>query len=87
MSGTQYRSVIFFHDTNQEAAARSAVHDLEQSGRYKRPIVTEVVAAGPVYRAEEYHQQYFARHFGLSPQQAALACAIGTPAMRDAKKP
>ncbi len=85
--GTQYRSVIFFHDANQEAAAHAAVRDLDQSGRYKRPIVTEVVAAEPFYRAEEYHQQYFARHFGLSPQQAALACAIGTPAMRHAKKP
>lgn len=85
--GTQYRSVIFFHDAEQEAAARAAVRDLEQSGRYSKPIVTEIVAAAPFYRAEEYHQQYFARNFGLSPRQAALACAIGTPAMRHAKKP
>jgi peptide-methionine (S)-S-oxide reductase len=85
--GSQYRSVIFFHDAEQEAAARSAVRALEESGRYSRPIVTEIVPADTFYRAEEYHQQYFARHFGLSPQQAALACAIGTPAMRHARKP
>jgi peptide-methionine (S)-S-oxide reductase len=85
--GSQYRSAIFYHDAEQEAAARAAVRGLEQSGRFHRPIVTEIAAAGPFYRAEEYHQQYFARHFGLSPQQAAMACAIGTPAMRHAKKP
>ncbi|MGO9058092.1 MAG: peptide-methionine (S)-S-oxide reductase MsrA [Candidatus Binataceae bacterium] len=85
--GTQYRSVIFCHDAQQEAAARAAVRDLGESGRYNRPIVTEIVPATTFYRAEGYHQQYFARHFGLSPQQAALACAIGTPAMRHAKKP
>lgn len=85
--GSQYRSAIFFHDAEQEAAARAAVHALEESGAYQRPIVTEISPATPFYRAEEYHQQYFARHFGLSPQQAALACAIGSPAMRHAKKP
>jgi peptide-methionine (S)-S-oxide reductase len=84
--GSQYRSVIFYHDAGQEAAARAAVRQLEESGTYNRPIVTEIAPAGPFYRAEEYHQQYFARHFGLSPQQAALACAVGTPAMRHAKK-
>ena len=85
--GSQYRSVIFYHDGEQEAGARAAVRSLEESGSYQRPIVTAIAPAGPFYRAEEYHQQYFARHFGLSPQQAALACAIGTPAMRHAKKP
>ncbi len=84
--GTQYRSVIFFHDAEQERAARRAVRELEASGNYHRPIVTEITAAGPFYRAEEYHQQYFARHFGLSPQQAALACGVGSPVMRHAKK-
>ncbi|HKD65552.1 MAG TPA: peptide-methionine (S)-S-oxide reductase MsrA [Candidatus Binataceae bacterium] len=85
--GSQYRSVIFYHDAEQEAAARAAVRALEESGQYHRPIVTQIVPAGTFYRAEEYHQQYFARHFGLSPHQAALACAVGTPAMRHAKKP
>jgi len=57
--GTQYRSVIFFHDAEQEAAAREAKAALEKSGIFKRPIVTEIVPAPDFYRAEEYHQQYF----------------------------
>jgi peptide-methionine (S)-S-oxide reductase len=60
--GTQYRSAIFFHDAAQEAAARASKESLEKSGKLKRPIVTEIVAAGPFYRAEEYHQKYFAKH-------------------------
>src|ERR1700679_2774136 len=60
--GTQYRSAIFFHGAAQEAAARASKEALEKSGKLKRPIVTEIVAAGPFYRAEEYHQKYFAKH-------------------------
>jgi peptide-methionine (S)-S-oxide reductase len=57
--GTQYRSVVFFHDAEQEAAAREAKAALEKSGIFKKPIVTEIVPAPDFYRAEEYHQQYF----------------------------
>jgi peptide-methionine (S)-S-oxide reductase len=60
--GTQYRSAIFFHDAAQEAAALASKAALEKSGKLKLPIVTEIVAAGPFYRAEEYHQKYFAKH-------------------------
>jgi peptide-methionine (S)-S-oxide reductase len=60
--GTQYRSAIFFHDAAQQAAALASKEQLGKSGRLKRPIVTEIVAAGPFYRAEEYHQKYFAKH-------------------------
>ncbi len=56
--GTQYRSAIFFHDAQQEAAARASKEKLESSGRYKRPIVTQILPASEFYRAEEYHQQY-----------------------------
>ena len=56
--GSQYRSVIFFHTPEQEAAAKAAKEKLERSGKYKRPIVTQIVAAPTFYRAEEYHQQY-----------------------------
>lgn len=56
--GTQYRSVIFYHDDAQKAAAEASKAALESSGRFKRPIVTQIVAAGPFYRAEEYHQRY-----------------------------
>jgi len=56
--GTQYRSAIFFHDPQQEAAARASREKLESSGKYKRPIVTQIVPAAEFYRAEDYHQQY-----------------------------
>ena len=56
--GTQYRSVIFFHAPQQEAAAKASKEKLQASGKYKRPVVTEIVPAADFWRAEEYHQQY-----------------------------
>ena len=56
--GTQYRSAIFFHTPEQEAAARASKENLEASRRYQRPVVTEITPASEFYRAEEYHQQY-----------------------------
>lgn len=56
--GTQYRSVIFFHTPEQEAAAKASKEKLERSGAHKRPIVTQIVPASEFWRAEEYHQQY-----------------------------
>lgn len=67
--GTQYRSAIFTHDAAQDEAARASKTVLEASGRLSRPVVTEIEAAGPFYRAEDYHQQYFdkrGRASGLS---------------------
>jgi peptide-methionine (S)-S-oxide reductase len=57
--GTQYRSAIFFHDAEQEAAARDSKAALEKADIFRRPIVTQIVPAGAFYRAEEYHQKYF----------------------------
>jgi len=57
--GSQYRSAIFYHDAEQEAAAREAKASLDKAGGFKRPIVTEVCPAPEFYRAEDYHQQYF----------------------------
>ncbi len=56
--GSQYRSVIFFHTPEQEAAARAMKAELEAARRFRRPIVTDIVAAAPFHRAEEYHQRY-----------------------------
>lgn len=56
--GTQYRSVIFFHTPQQEAAADTSREALQRAERYKRPIVTAIVPATEFWRAEEYHQQY-----------------------------
>ncbi|HWH36082.1 MAG TPA: peptide-methionine (S)-S-oxide reductase MsrA [Acidimicrobiales bacterium] len=63
--GPQYRSAIFFHDTDQEAAARRSIEALEASGRFRRPIVTEVTPAATFWPAEDYHQQYLEKR-GLS---------------------
>lgn len=56
--GTQYRSVIFFHDTEQERVAQEAKARLDRSGCFLRPIVTAIVPAAPFWRAEACHQQY-----------------------------
>lgn len=56
--GTQYRSAVFAHSREQEAAVRASIQRLEASGRFSRPVVTEVASAGPFWRAEEYHQRY-----------------------------
>lgn len=56
--GTQYRTAIFFHSPEQEAIARKSVAALEASGKFKRPIATEITPASTFYRAEEYHQKY-----------------------------
>jgi len=60
-TGTQYRSVVFFHTPEQEAAARASKDELERSGRYGHPIVTEIVPAAEFWPAEEYHQRYLAK--------------------------
>jgi peptide-methionine (S)-S-oxide reductase len=60
--GTQYRSVIFYHTPEQEKTARLSKEQLQNSGTYKRAIVTEIVPATHFWRAEEYHQRYFEKH-------------------------
>lgn len=59
--GTQYRSVIFFHTPEQQATAQQVIAELNQS-RFAGGIVTELIAAGPFWRAEEYHQKYADKH-------------------------
>lgn len=56
--GTQYRSVVFFHSPEQEAAARASKARLEESGRFRRPIATVIEPAPTFWRAEDYHQRY-----------------------------
>lgn len=59
--GDQYRSAIFFHSPQQEVAAFKSKKSRQDSGNYKRKIVTEITATSPFYRAEEYHQKYLAK--------------------------
>lgn len=62
--GSQYRSVIFYHSPKQKNSAEAYVQQLNLSGRYNGPIVTEILPAGPFYLAEEYHQKYHEKHGG-----------------------
>lgn len=56
--GTQYRSAIFFHSPEQEREAIASKNRLQNSGAFRRPIVTQIVPAPTFYEAEDYHQQY-----------------------------
>lgn len=57
--GSQYRSAVFYHDSEQKSAAESSKQRLERSGRYWNPIVTEIEPASEFYTAEEHHQLYY----------------------------
>ena len=60
--GRQYRSAIFYHGEDQRRAAEASKRAIEESKRLDRPIATEIVAAGPFYPAEEYHQGYYEKN-------------------------
>jgi peptide-methionine (S)-S-oxide reductase len=66
--GTQYRTAIFFHSSEQQRAAMESKARLEASGKFKRPIATEIVPAQTFWRAEDYHQRYFEKRGGGSCQ-------------------
>ena len=56
--GSSYRSVIFYKNAEQKKIAEASKSDLEKKGVFKKPIVTEITAALPFYKAEDYHQHY-----------------------------
>jgi peptide-methionine (S)-S-oxide reductase len=64
--GTQYRTAVFFHSPEQEAAAKQSKAALDASGKFKRPIATEITPASTFYRAEEYHQKYLEKRGAAS---------------------
>lgn len=75
--GTQYRSVIYFHTTEQQTMAETTIRDLTADRAFSHPIVTEVAPAPKFYMAEQYHQEYFDRNprqpycqFVVSPKVA-----------------
>jgi len=61
-TGTQYRSVIFYHTPEQQAEAQISRDQLQQSGRWRNQIVTEILPVSRFYPAEAYHQRYFEKH-------------------------
>jgi peptide-methionine (S)-S-oxide reductase len=60
--GDQYRTGIFVHDDEQRRLAEASKQALVDSGRFEQPIVTEIVAAGSFYPAEDYHQDYYEKN-------------------------
>jgi peptide-methionine (S)-S-oxide reductase len=60
--GSQYRSVIFYHDEEQKRLAEKSKNDLTNAGKYKNPIVTRIEPAQKFWRAEEYHQKYLMKN-------------------------
>ncbi|MFL5341978.1 MAG: peptide-methionine (S)-S-oxide reductase MsrA [Gemmataceae bacterium] len=70
--GTQYRSVIFFHSPEQKRLAEQLIAELNAAGIWGAPIVTQVVPATEFYKAEEYHQNYFADNLAQPYCQAVV---------------
>ncbi len=60
--GTSYRSAIFFHNAEQRSIAEKVKGEVDASGKWKRPVVTEIVEAGIFYLAEDYHQDYLQKY-------------------------
>lgn len=71
--GTQYRSVIFYHSPEQKQTAESLIRELDESGVWGRPIVTQIVPFEDYYRAEEYHQEYYQKNPFQGYCQAVIA--------------
>ena len=70
--GDQYRSEIFYQNAEQEAAAMASRERLQQSGRFRRPIVTAINPAETFYMAEDYHQQYLEKR-GMASCHVSMA--------------
>ncbi len=79
--GTQYRSAIFYHTPEQQTLAEHYKRELDASGAFARPIVTEIVPMGTFYEAEDYHQSYFDQN-GTQPY---CSCVIA-PKVEKLKK-
>ncbi len=60
--GTQYRSVIFYHDDAQKKIAETVKEEVDKSGKWKKPVVTEIAKASKWWPAEDYHQDYLQKH-------------------------
>ena len=60
--GQQYKTAIFYHDDNQKKLAEESRRKLMASGRYDKPIVTEIIKASAFFKAEDYHQDYYKKN-------------------------
>ena len=70
--GTQYRSAIFYHDAAQKEKAEKYKRELNESGAFSKPVVTEISPAQKFYPAEDYHQEYYANNKNTNPYCAVV---------------
>lgn len=80
--GTQYRSVIFFRNEEQKRVAEEVMHEIDDSGIWGRPAVTEIRPFDTFYKAEDYHQEFFARN----PRQGYCTVVIAPKVLKFRKK-
>jgi len=78
--GSQYRSAIFYHNQKQRSAAEESKIKLTQSGKFKRPIATQIKPASTFYKAEEYHQRYLEK-------LGRVSCAVAPSDNNEPEKP
>ena len=62
--GSQYRSAVFWHDSEQQKETEQKITEINDSGKWQDPVVTQVMEAGKFWRAEEYHQRYLEKNGG-----------------------
>ncbi|MGD6967044.1 peptide-methionine (S)-S-oxide reductase MsrA [Rossellomorea vietnamensis] len=60
--GESYRTAIFYHNEQQRQLAEESKREVEQSGRFKKPIVTKILPSAPFYPAEDYHQDFYKKN-------------------------
>lgn len=60
--GESYRTAIFYHNEQQRQLAEESKREVEQSGRFKKPIVTRILPSAPFYPAEDYHQDFYKKN-------------------------
>jgi peptide-methionine (S)-S-oxide reductase len=74
--GTQYRSVVFYRDSKQKIIAEQVIRQIETSGVWNSPIVTQLVPFSAFYKAEDYHQDYFKKNPGQPYCRVVIAPKI-----------
>ena len=79
--GTQYRSAIFYHSPEQQQQAQELIAELQQAGKFKHPVVTEVAPVDIFYAAEEYHQEYYQNN-----QRQPYCMAVVAPKVQKFRK-
>jgi peptide-methionine (S)-S-oxide reductase len=84
--GTQYRSAIFHHSAEQKAKAEAMIEKLNRERIFAAPIVTEVVPAPAFYRAEDYHQNYYAQNASQGYCQAVISPKVAKLRKKYAEK-